>query len=155
SYHAALVGRFWLEEIAGLPCDVEIASEYRYRRFTKEPGTLVVAITQSGETADTLAALRDSKSKGLPTLALCNAVGSTMTRDAAHTLYTHCGPEIGVASTKAFTGQLTALFLLALYLAQCRQKATPETLRPLLRALSHLPVAISTTLDSATAVEKV
>jgi glucosamine--fructose-6-phosphate aminotransferase (isomerizing) len=155
SYHSGLVSRFWFEEIAGLPCDVEIASEYRYRRHTKEPGTLVVAITQSGETADTLAALRDSKAKGLTTLAICNAVGSTATRDAAHTLYTHCGPEIGVASTKAFTGQLTALFLLTLYLAQCRKTATPETLRPLLKALSHLPVAISAVLDSASAVEQI
>jgi glucosamine--fructose-6-phosphate aminotransferase (isomerizing) len=145
SYHAGLVSRYWFEEIAGVTCDVEIASEYRYRRHAKEPGTLVIAITQSGETADTIAALRDSKAKGLPTLAVCNAVGSSVTRDAAHTLYTHCGPEIGVASTKAFTGQLVALFLLALYIGQCRQKTTPDTIRPLLKALSHLPVAISTT----------
>jgi glutamine---fructose-6-phosphate transaminase (isomerizing) len=155
SYHAGLVSRYWFEEIAGVTCDVEIASEYRYRRHTKDPGTLVIAITQSGETADTLAALRDSKAKGLPTLALCNAVGSSVTRDAAYTLYTHCGPEIGVASTKAFTGQLTALFLLALYIAQCRQKGTSEVFRPYLKALSHLPVAISTALDSAKEVEKI
>ena len=155
SYHAGLVSRFWFEEIAGITCDVEIASEYRYRRSTKDPGTLVVAISQSGETADTLAALRDSKTKGLPTLAICNAVGTTITRDAEHTLYTHCGPEIGVASTKAFTGQLTALFLLALYVAQCRKKDTAEKFRPLLRSLFHLPVAISATLDHAADVEKV
>lgn len=155
SYHAGLVSRFWLEEIAGITCDVEIASEFRYRRFDKDPGTLVVAITQSGETADTLAALRDCKAKGLPTLAICNAVGSTVTRDAAHTLYTHCGPEIGVASTKAFTGQLIALFLLALYIGQCRKKMTPDTLRPLLTALSHLPVAIDALLESGPAIEKI
>jgi glucosamine--fructose-6-phosphate aminotransferase (isomerizing) len=155
SHHAGLVGRFWFEEIAGLPCSVEIASEFRYRRSSRRPGTLMIAISQSGETADTLAAMRDSKSKGLTTLAICNAVGSTMTRDAAYTLYSHCGPEIGVASTKAFTGQLTVLFLLALYLAQCRDKATPDTIRPLLKALSHLPVAISAALDSGSAVEKV
>ncbi len=155
SYHAGLVSRFWFEEIAGISCDVEIASEYRYRRSTKDPGTLIVAISQSGETADTLAALRDSKTKGLPTLAICNAVGTTLTREAAHTLYTHCGPEIGVASTKAFTGQLTALFLLALYMAQCRQKGTADKFRPLLRALSHLPVAIDSTLEGAPLVEKV
>jgi glucosamine--fructose-6-phosphate aminotransferase (isomerizing) len=155
SYHAGLVSRYWFEEIAGIPCDVEIASEYRYRRHDKEPGTLVVAISQSGETADTLAALRLSKTKGLTTLAICNAVGSTITRDAAYSLLTHCGPEIGVASTKAFTGQLTALFLLSLYIAQCRKTGTAETFRPHLKALSHLPVAISSVLDGAAAVEKV
>jgi glucosamine--fructose-6-phosphate aminotransferase (isomerizing) len=155
SYHAALVSRFWFEELTGIACDTEIASEYRYRKFTKDPGTLVIAISQSGETADTLAALRDSKSKGLVTLAICNAVGSTMTREAQHTLMTHCGPEIGVASTKAFTGQLTALFLLALYLGQCRGRLKSADLDPLLKALSHLPVAISETLDQAKAVELV
>ncbi len=155
SYHAGLVSRFWLEEIAGVSCDVEIASEFRYRRFDKEPGTLIVAITQSGETADTLAALRECKAKGLPTLAICNVVGSSVTRDAAHTLYTHCGPEIGVASTKAFTGQLIALFLLALYIAQSRKKATPDSLRPLLQALSHLPVAIDSVLESRPLIEKI
>jgi glutamine---fructose-6-phosphate transaminase (isomerizing) len=155
SYHAALVSRFWFEELAGIPCDVEIASEYRYRRFQKEPGTLVVAITQSGETADTLAALRDSKSKGLPTMALCNVVGSTVTRDADYSLMTHCGPEIGVASTKAFTGQLTGLFLLALYVAQSKGAIKSEEMRTLLQALSHLPLAISQTLDHAKEVEEV
>src|SRR5262249_36026480 len=148
SYHASLVARFWIEGIAGVPCDVEIASEYRYRSQLRDAKTLVVAVTQSGETADTLAALRLSKSKGLPTLAICNAVGSTVTREAAYTLYTHCGPEIGVASTKAFTGQLTALFLLALYLAQSKNSATMP-LGPLLQGLSHLPVAICSALDDA------
>ena len=112
-------GSGWKSWPASL-CDVEIASEFRYRRSKKDSGTLIVAITQSGETADTLAAMKDSKAKGLPTLALCNAVGSTATRDADYTLMTHCGPEIGVASTKAFTGQLTALFLLALYIGQSK-----------------------------------
>jgi len=155
SYHAALVSRFWFEELSGLPCDVEIASEYRYRRSTKEPGTLVVAISQSGETADTLAALRDSKAKGLPTLAICNAVGSTATRDAQYTLMTHCGPEIGVASTKAFTGQLTGLFLLALYIGQAKGVIKPDILRGLLQGLFHLPLAISGALAEAPEVEKV
>ena len=154
SYHAGLVARFWIEGIAGVPCDVEIASEYRYRRHIRDPKTLVVAVTQSGETADTLAALRLSKSKGLPTMAVCNAVGSTVTREAAYTLYTHCGPEIGVASTKAFTGQLTALFLLAVYLAQSRDSAALP-LPPLLQALSHLPVAICSVLDDAKTIEQV
>jgi glucosamine--fructose-6-phosphate aminotransferase (isomerizing) len=155
SNHAGLVSRFWFEELAGISCDVEIASEYRYRKFTKEPGTLVIAITQSGETADTLAAMRDSKTKGLPTMAVCNAVGSTATREAQYTLMTHCGPEIGVASTKAFTGQLTALYLLALYIGQCRGTLKPETLEPHLQALSHLPHLITEALEQAKQVETV
>jgi len=155
SYHAALVARFWFEELAGIHCDVEIASELRYRRSRKEPGTLVAAITQSGETADTLAALRDCKAKGLPTLTICNAVGSTATRDADFSLMTHCGPEIGVASTKAFTGQLTALYLLALYMAQERGALSPDDMRPLLQAISHTPQAISDTLHHAPKVELV
>ncbi len=146
SYHAALVARFWFEEIAHISCKVEIASEYRYRRFHEEAQTLVVAITQSGETADTLAALRDSKTKDLLTLTVCNTIGSTATRDATHTLYTNCGPEIGVASTKAFTGQLTALFLLALYLAQCRETVTSTFIQSLLQTLSQLPVHIDSLL---------
>ncbi len=155
SYHAALVARFWIEELAGIPCEVEIASEFRYRRSQKELGTLIVPISQSGETADTLAALRDCKTKGFSTLAVCNVVGSTMTRDAHHTLLTHCGPEIGVASTKAFTGQLTALFLLALYLGQERGTQDKARISTLLQALSHLPLAISHVVAQAPAVEKV
>src|SRR5438270_13704398 len=115
----------------------------------------MVAISQSGETADTLAALRDAKAKGLTTLAVCNAVGSTMTRDADHTLYTHCGPEIGVASTKAFTGQLTALFVLALYMGQQRGALSRAALEPLLKGLSHLPLAINQFLENVDSVEQV
>jgi glucosamine--fructose-6-phosphate aminotransferase (isomerizing) len=102
-----------------------------------------------------LAAMKDSKAKGLPTLALCNAVGSTATRDADHVMMTHCGPEIGVASTKAFTGQLTALFLLALYIGQCKGTISKELLRTLLDGLSHLPLAISEALDHAGQAEQV
>jgi len=155
SYHSALVARFWIEELAGVACDVEIASEFRYRRSQKDPGTLIVAISQSGETADTLAAMRDCKAKGLPTMALCNVVGSTITRDAQFTLLTHCGPEIGVASTKAFTGQLTALFLLALYLGQERGTQGKPEVSHLLQALSHVPLAISHAVAQASEVEKV
>jgi glucosamine--fructose-6-phosphate aminotransferase (isomerizing) len=154
SHHAALVARFWLEELGGILCDVEIASEFRYRRSRKEPGTLIVAITQSGETADTLAAMRDSKGKGLPTMALCNAVGSTATREADYTLMTHCGPEIGVASTKAFTGQLTALFLLALYIGQSRKTLSADLVRTHLEGLSRLPLAISKALTYAPVIEQ-
>ena len=154
SHHAALVARFWLEELGGILCDVEIASEFRYRRSKKEPGTLIVAITQSGETADTLAAMRDSKGKGLPTMALCNAVGSTATREADYTLMTHCGPEIGVASTKAFTGQLTALFLLALYIGQAKG-SLPRTSADPSRWAFASPLAISEALAQAPRIEEV
>jgi len=155
SYHAGLVARYWMEEIAGIPCDVEIASEYRYLRANKDPNTLVVAISQSGETADTLAALRNSKTKGLRTLALCNAIGSTAARDADFSLFTQCGPEIGVASTKAFTGQLTALFLLSLYLAKTRGVLSDSDSKLLLRELSRLPSLIQKILAQTGAIEKV
>lgn len=155
SYHAGLVGRFWFEELAGITCDVEIASEFRYRRSQKDKGTLIVAITQSGETADTLAAMRDSKTKGLPTLALCNAIGSTATREADYNLMTHCGPEIGVASTKAFTGQLTALLLLALHIGQAKGRLKADVMEPILRALNHLPPVISETVEAAAKIEAV
>jgi glucosamine--fructose-6-phosphate aminotransferase (isomerizing) len=154
SYHAALVGRFWLEEIAGIPCDVEVASEFRYMKSNKPPDTLVAAITQSGETADTLAALRSAKARGLTTLAVCNVVGSTATRDAAHTLQTRCGPEIGVASTKAFTGQMAALFLLALYVAQRRSVFPQAGLTPLIHDLVRLPELVQSVLDRAGEAEK-
>jgi glucosamine--fructose-6-phosphate aminotransferase (isomerizing) len=155
SYHAALVARHWFEELAHISCDVEIASEYRYRRYTKDKNTLVVAISQSGETADTLAAMRDSSDKLLPTLAVCNVVGSTITRDADYVLHTYCGPEIGVASTKAFTGQLTALFLLALYVGQSRGTITRSAMFRYLKALSHLPQAINQFLKTSDTIEAV
>jgi glucosamine--fructose-6-phosphate aminotransferase (isomerizing) len=155
SYHAGLVARHWFEELARIPCDVEIASEHRYRRSAKDKNTLMIAVSQSGETADTLAALRDSREKHLPTLAICNVVGSTLTRDADNTLYTYCGPEIGVASTKAFTGQMTALYILALYLAQVRGAMSRSALYRHLKALSHVPVGINHFLDKTESIEKV
>jgi glucosamine--fructose-6-phosphate aminotransferase (isomerizing) len=153
SYHAALVARFWMEEIARIPCTVEIASEYRYRRSSEAAGTLIVAITQSGETADTLSVLRRAKAQGLTTIALCNVVGSTAAREGTFPFYTHCGPEIGVASTKAFTGQLTALFLMALYLGQCRGTLKPELVRLLLEDLVKLPALLGTVLNQAGSVK--
>lgn len=155
SYHAGLVARFWMEEIAKISCDVEIASELRYMRAEKPAETLLVAITQSGETADTLAALRESKKKGLPTLSVCNVVGATATRDADHTLYIQCGPEIGVASTKAFTGQLTALLLLALYIAQCRKSISDEQLYCYVNELALLPALFQSGLDMCNSIESV
>ncbi|MEW6516966.1 MAG: glutamine--fructose-6-phosphate transaminase (isomerizing) [candidate division FCPU426 bacterium] len=121
SWHAGLVGKFLIEQFAGIPTEVDFASEFRYRSPLVDRQSLVVLISQSGETADTLAALREARQRKAHTLAICNVVGSTMTRDAHTTLYTHAGPEIGVASTKAFTAQLTALHLLALYLGRRRK----------------------------------
>lgn len=119
SYHAALVARYWIESICGIPCQVEIASEYRYRRVLVPPDTLFVAISQSGETADTLAALRHARHAGYSaTLALCNMPGSSLVRESSLQLMTDAGPEIGVASTKAFTTQLVALYWLALVLGR-------------------------------------
>ena len=113
SWHAALAGKFMIEKLARIPVEVDYGSEFRYRDPIVDPDTLTVVISQSGETADTLAAQREAKQKGSKTLAICNVVGSMITREAAGTIYTHAGPEIGVASTKAFTCQLTALYLLA------------------------------------------
>ncbi|MEE9613862.1 MAG: glutamine--fructose-6-phosphate transaminase (isomerizing) [Thermodesulfobacteriota bacterium] len=120
SWHAALVGKFLFEEFFGVPTEVDLASEFRYRNPLVGKDTLVLAISQSGETADTLAAVREAKKKGAPVIAVCNVVGSSLAREAAWTFMTHAGPEIGVASTKAFTTQLTALFLLALYFGRRR-----------------------------------
>ena len=120
SYHAALVGEYLFEEFARIPVEVEYASEFRYRNPPLDRNTIVVALTQSGETADTLAALRESKRKGHPTLALCNVVGSSIAREADGGVYLHAGPEIGVASTKAFTNQVAVLAMLALYLGRMR-----------------------------------
>ncbi|MCD6043599.1 MAG: glmS, partial [Burkholderiales bacterium] len=143
SFHAGLVARYWLESIAGLPCSVEIASEYRYRDSVPNPRALVVVISQSGETADTLAALHHAQSLGQPrSLAICNVAESALTRSAALKFLTRAGPEIGVASTKAFTSQLTALLLLALSVAKARGRNLDEK-RILLQ---RLPEALANAL---------
>jgi glucosamine--fructose-6-phosphate aminotransferase (isomerizing) len=139
AHHAGMVGSYLAEELAGVPAKADIASEFRYRQFLLDPKTLVVAISQSGETADTLAAVRLAKSKGLKVLAVCNSVGSSLTREADWTLYTHCGPEIGVASTKAFTTQLTALQLVALQLALARGTLDDKTAGKRVDELAHVP----------------
>jgi glucosamine--fructose-6-phosphate aminotransferase (isomerizing) len=120
SWHAGLAGKFMIERLARVPVDVDYASEWRYRDPIISPGEITLLITQSGETADTIAAQREAKAKGSKTLAICNVVGAMIAREAAGTIYTHAGPEIGVASTKAFTAQLTALFLLALHMSEVR-----------------------------------
>jgi len=147
SYYSALVAKQWIETLARIPCAVEIASEYRYRDSVPHPAALVVVVSQSGETADTLAALKHAKALGhAHTLAICNVATSSMIRQTALTYLTHAGIEIGVASTKAFTTQLVALFLLALTLAKLRKRLTAEEEAHWLRGLRHLPAALQAAL---------
>ena len=147
SYHAGLVARYWLEAIAGLPAAVEIASEFRYRDPVMQPGTLVVTISQSGETADTLAALKHAHAHGLTdTLTVCNSPESSLMRASRLRFLTRAGPEIGVASTKAFTTQLAALFVLTLVLAKLKRGLGPDQEKELIVQLRHLPRAIETVL---------
>jgi len=147
SFHAGLVARYWIEQLAGMPCTVEVASEYRYRVSAPQPDQLVVAISQSGETADTLASIRHAKALGMEkTLAICNVPESAIVRECALRFLTRAGPEIGVASTKAFTTQLAALFLLAATLAKQSGKLTAECEARHLAALRHLPVAVQKVL---------
>jgi glucosamine--fructose-6-phosphate aminotransferase (isomerizing) len=139
SWHAAQAGKFMIEKLARVPVEVDYASEFRYRDPIIAPTSLTMLITQSGETADTIAAQREAKAKGAKTLAICNVVGSMVTREAAGTIYTHAGPEIGVASTKAFTAQLTALFLFAVYLGRLRETLTADQAKCLLSELTRIP----------------
>jgi glucosamine--fructose-6-phosphate aminotransferase (isomerizing) len=148
SYHAGMVARYWLESLAGIPASVEIASEYRYRESVSNPRTLVVTVSQSGETADTLAALEHAKRRGQETsLAICNVPESALLRASSLRFLTRAGPEIGVASTKAFTTQLTALVLLTMVLAKLRGRLTDERETQLLAALRHLPQALANVLN--------
>jgi glucosamine--fructose-6-phosphate aminotransferase (isomerizing) len=147
SWHAAMAGKFMIEKLARLPVEVDYGSEFRYRDPIVSDHTLTIVISQSGETADTLAAQREAKQKGSPTLAICNAVGSMITREAAGTIYTHAGPEIGVASTKAFTCQLTALFILAMYLGQANGSLDESCSRALVQELLHIPGKLETVLS--------
>jgi glucosamine--fructose-6-phosphate aminotransferase (isomerizing) len=147
SWHSALAGKFMIERLARLPVEVDYGSEFRYRDPILDSKTLTVCISQSGETADTLAGQREAKLKGSPTLAICNVMGSMVTREAAGSILTHAGPEIGVASTKAFTSQLTALLLLAGYLGQVRGKLTPEASRSLMQEFTRIPHKIEMVLQ--------
>ncbi|HEY6991976.1 MAG TPA: glutamine--fructose-6-phosphate transaminase (isomerizing) [Bryobacteraceae bacterium] len=139
SWHAGLAGKFIVERLARLPVEVDYGSEFRYRDPIIQPNTLTVVISQSGETADTLAAQREAKQKGSKTLAICNVVGSMITREAAGTLITHAGPEIGVASTKAFTSQITALLILGMYLGQVRGTLSKEAACGLVQEMMQIP----------------
>jgi len=155
SWHSALIGKFMIESIARVPVDVDYGSEYRYRDPIVSPNTLTVVITQSGETADTLAALREAKKRGARSISICNVVGSMATRETEGTIYTHAGPEIGVASTKAFTSQLVALHLLALYLGQVRGTLTPDEARPHIEGLMQLPLLIEEVLKIEPLIEEI
>jgi glucosamine--fructose-6-phosphate aminotransferase (isomerizing) len=154
SWHAGLVGKYLLEALAQLPVEVDYGSEYRYRNPIISENELAIVITQSGETADTLAALREAKRKGASSIAICNVVGSMATREADGTVYTHAGPEIGVASTKAFTSQLVALQILALYMAQVRQTLSPEVIRRHIEELLLLPQVIEHAIKASAPIEK-
>src|SRR5687768_5827597 len=155
SWHAGLVGKYMIEELARVPVEVDYGSEYRYRNPLVPKNTLAVVITQSGETADTLAALREAKHGGARSIAICNVVGSMATRETDGTIYTHAGPEIGVASTKAFTSQLVALHLLAVYLGQIRGTLSPDDARPHLEGLTQLPMLLAQTLKCEPLTEEI
>ncbi len=146
SYHSGLIGKYVLEDLVQIPCEVDLASEFRYRSPLVKKNDLVIVITQSGETADTLAALREAKKKGVKTLAICNVIDSSITRECDCVLYTRCGPEIGVASTKAFMGQLIVLYLLSLYLAKIKESFSPIKAKEIISALFELPLKIEETI---------
>ena len=155
SWHAALVGKYLIEALAQVPVEVDYGSEYRYRNPIVSGNELAIVITQSGETADTLAALREAKRKGARSIAICNVVGSMATREADGTIYTHAGPEIGVASTKAFTSQLIALQLLALHMAQVRGTVPAASMRGHIEDLLHIPQIIEHAIKASASIEKV
>src|SRR5882724_2079603 len=148
SWHAGLAGKFMIERLARLPVEVDYGSEFRYRDPILDAKTLTVCISQSGETADTIAAQREAKQKGSPTLAICNVMGSMITREAVGSIITHAGPEIGVASTKAFTSQLTALLLLAMHLGEVRGALSGDSAKNLLKEFTRIPHKMETILQA-------
>lgn len=154
SYHAGLLGKYFIETLARIPVDVEYASEYRYRDFILDKKDLVVIISQSGETADSLSALRAAKKKNPFSLAICNVVNSSIARETDGVLYTHAGPEIGVAATKTFSAQMAALALLALYLAQIKGEIDEEASLPLIQDLQRIPHKAEKILSQAKSIEK-
>ena len=155
SWHAGLVGKYMIEELACIPTEVDIASEFRYRCPLVGKGHLFIAITQSGETADTLAAMREAKKKGATVIVICNVVGSTASREADGVVYTHAGPEIGVASTKAFTAQLTALYLMGLFFAELRGALTADDVKKRLVDLLLVPPPVERCLEEDTGIEQI
>ncbi len=155
SWHAGLVGKYLFEELAGVPTEVDIASEFRYRGPLVGKDDLFIAITQSGETADTLAAMREAKKRGATVIVVCNVVGSTASREADGVIYTHAGPEIGVASTKAFTAQLTALYLFGLFFGRLRGILTVDDVKKLLADLVHVPALVERCLEGNELIEQI
>jgi glucosamine--fructose-6-phosphate aminotransferase (isomerizing) len=155
SWHAALVGKYMFEELASVPTEVDIASEFRYRSPLVGKDDLFIAITQSGETADTLAAMREAKKRGATVIAICNVVGSTASREADGVVYTHAGPEIGVASTKAFTAQLTALYVFGLFFGSLRGKLSPDDVKKRLADLVHVPTLVERCLEENENIERI
>ncbi|HMU34867.1 MAG TPA: glutamine--fructose-6-phosphate transaminase (isomerizing) [Pyrinomonadaceae bacterium] len=154
SWHAGLAGKYMLEKLARVPVDVDYASEFRYRDPVLSPNDLLIVISQSGETADTIAAMREAKAAGCKVLAICNVEGSMITREADGTILTHAGPEIGVASTKAFTSQMVALYLFALYLGDVRGKLNEAERKKLAQDLAELPLKIEQILNDADSIEE-
>ncbi|MDP3029685.1 MAG: glutamine--fructose-6-phosphate transaminase (isomerizing) [Deltaproteobacteria bacterium] len=154
SWHAALLAKYYLEKWAGLPTEVDLASEFRYRSLLIDGDTLTVLISQSGETADTLAGLRIAKEKGSQIISICNVLGSTVSRESHGTIYTHAGPEIGVASTKAFTSQLTALYLLTIYLGRVRGVISKEKARLMIKDVIDLPPLLEDNIKNIHAAVK-
>ncbi|RJR18906.1 MAG: glutamine--fructose-6-phosphate transaminase (isomerizing), partial [Nitrospiraceae bacterium] len=155
SWHAALVGKYMIEDMVRIPCEVDIASEFRYRKPIVPENSLMIVITQSGETADTLAAQREAKRLGARVMTICNVVGSTSAREADGIFYTHSGPEIGVASTKAFTTQLTALYLFSIALAKAKGKLKLKEIQGLFNELLQLPEKVKMALQCNDAVKKI
>jgi glucosamine--fructose-6-phosphate aminotransferase (isomerizing) len=155
SWHAALVGKFLIEDFARIPVEIDYGSEFRYRNPLVNANSLVIAISQSGETADTLAAVREAKAKHARILSICNVVGSMLSRESDGNLYTRSGPEIGVASTKAFTSQIAVLVLVALYLARARNQIPQEQMGPLLAELARVPHCIEQLLDQTSTYEEI
>jgi len=154
SWHAGLAGKYMIEQLARIPVDVDYASEFRYRNPVMGENDLLLVISQSGETADTIAALREAKELGAKILAICNVQGSMIVREADGTILTHAGPEIGVASTKAFTGQMIALYLLGLYLGQLRGALTEDEARYHAQELAELPVKLEHLLNESDGIEE-
>ena len=154
SWHAGLAGKYMIEQLARMPVDVDYASEFRYRDPVMDENTLLLVISQSGETADTIAALREAKELGAKVLAICNVQGSMIVREADGTILTHAGPEIGVASTKAFTGQMVALYLLGLYLGQLRGVLSKDEARFHAQELAELPVKLEHLLNDSDSIEE-
>ncbi len=155
AYHAGLVGKYIIEQLASVPVSVDVSSEFRYRSPIINKKTLIIAISQSGETADTLAAVREAKTKGAKIISICNVVGSSLVRESDGVLYTHAGPEIGVASTKAYTAQLFMLYLFALKLGIANQKISSKKAQKIIKGLKQIPCAITQILKARNRIAKV